>query len=70
MKDGDKWVPVDELNAYIVLGNMLGTYWLKDGMETLKWWEFTIDGDTMNMTALSEDEEVKAATFEMKRIEE
>ena len=73
VKDGENWVPSgDELNAYFVVGNLLVTYWVKDGMETAKWSEITIDGDTMNLMALSENEEGKTdtETFEMKRVAE
>ena len=73
VKDGDSWVPSeDTMNEYFVAGNLLCTRWMENGQENREWWEISIDGDTMNWTALREDEDGKTftATFEMERVEE
>ena len=71
VEDGDNWVPSDdELNEYFVAGNLFCMRWFEGGTENREWWEITIDGDTMNWTALreGEDGETYTATFEMDRV--
>ena len=73
MEDGDNWVPSeDELSEYFVAGNLLCTRWVEGETENREWWDISIDGDTMNWTALREDEDGKTytATFEMNRVTE
>lgn len=73
VKDGDDWVPGgDEVNEYIVGGNLLCTRWVSDGDENREWWEISIDGDTMNWTALRKGEDGKTftVTFEMTKVKE
>ena len=70
-KDGDNWVPSDDkLNDYFVDGNLLCTRWGDGNTEDREWWEITIDGDTMNWTALRENEggSTFTATFEMNKV--
>ena len=72
VKDGDSWVPKeDQLDEYFVAGNLLFTRWVNDDGENREWWEISIDGDTMNWTALRADEDgnTYTATFEMNRVE-
>ena len=73
VKDGDKWVPSDDtMNEYFVAGNLLCARWMDKGEEYREWWDISIDGDTMNWTALRADEDGKTftVTFEMKKVEE
>ena len=73
VKDGDNWVlSDDEHNEYFVAGNLLCMRWMENSQENREWWEITIDEDTMNWTALREDEDGKTytATFEMKKVAE
>ena len=70
--DGE-WVPVEaDYAEYFVDGYLLCTRWRNAGgdVENREWWEITINGDTMNWTALREDEngERYTATFEMSRV--
>ena len=70
-KDGDNWVPSDDkLNDYFVDGNLLCTRWGDGNTEDREWWEITVDGDTMNWTALRENEggSTFTATFEMNKV--
>ena len=75
MKNADgEWVPVEDAFAeYFVAGNLLCTRWKNAGEgkeENREWWEITIDGDTMNWTALrrGDDGSTYTATFEMVRV--
>lgn len=71
VKDGDDWVPADAAEGeYFVAGNLLCGRWIEGGTENREWWEITIDGNTMNWTALREGGDGKnyTATFEMKRV--
>ena len=73
VKDGDNWIPGDDtLNEYFVAGNLLCTRWIEGEKEYREWWEITIEDDTMNWTALREDEDgdTFTAEFEMKRVKE
>lgn len=58
-------------NEYFVAGNLLCARWVENGTENREWWEMTIDGDTMNWTALREvdDGSTFTATFEMSKVE-
>ncbi len=73
VKDGGNWVPSNnDLNEYFVAGNLLCTRWTENGEESHECWDITIDGDTMNWTALRENEEdgsTYTAAFEMKKVE-
>ena len=71
VKDGDNWITTeDALGDYFVAGNLLCGRWLKGETENREWWEITIDGDTMNWTALREGEDGNTftATFEMTKV--
>ena len=71
VKDGDDWVPSeDTMNEYFVAGNLLCMRWMENDTENREWWDITIDGDTMNWTALREadDGSTFTATFEMSRV--
>lgn len=73
VKDGDNWVAsANELNEYFVAGNLLCTRWVDGGTEYREWWEISINGDTMNWTALRKGEDGKGftVTFEMNRVTE
>ena len=63
---------LDDYANYFVTGNLLCTRWRNAGgdAENREWWEVTINGDTMNWTALREDENGQryTATFEMNRV--
>lgn len=72
MKDADQWVPTgDTLNEYFVAGNLLCTRWIDNGQESREWWEITINGDTMNWTAMRRDADGSTftATFQMTRVD-
>ena len=62
----------DDYANYFVTGNLLCTRWRNAGgdAENREWWEVSINGDTMNWTALREDENGQryTATFEMNRV--
>ena len=73
IKDGDDWAPSqDKVNEYFVTGNLLCTRWGDGNTETREAWEVTIDGDTMNWTALrgKNDGSTFTVTFEMKKVAE
>ena len=73
VKDGNKWIPSDDTkNEYFVAGNLLCARWEEKDEEYREWWEISIDGDTMNWTALRADEDGNTftATFEMKKVDE
>lgn len=73
VKDGDNWVAsANELNEYFIAGNLLCTRWVDSGTEYREWWEISINGDTMNWTALRKGEDGKGftVTFEMNRVTE
>jgi hypothetical protein len=70
--DGQWQLSDDDYANYFVTGNLLCTRWRNAGgdAENREWWEVTINGDTMNWTALREDENGQryTATFEMSRV--
>ena len=70
--DGQWQLSNDEYANYFVTGYLLCTRWRNAGGDTenREWWEITINGDTMNWTALREDENGQryTATFEMSRV--
>ena len=71
VKDGDKWVPVqDTLSEYFVAGNLLCSRWGSGGQENREWWEVAINGSKMNWTALrkNKDGSTFTVTFEMNRV--
>ena len=74
VKKGDDWVPADAAEGdYFVAGNLLCGRWFEGKTENREWWDIAIDGDTMNWTALRENEEdgsTFTASFEMKKVEE
>ncbi len=71
VKDGDNWVPSeDKMNEYFVAGNLLCTRWGDGSIDNRESWEISIDGDTMNWTALrgGDDGSTFTVTFEMKKV--
>lgn len=70
--DGQWQLSNDEYANYFVTGYLLCTRWRNAGgdAENREWWEVTINGDTMNWTALREDENGQryTATFEMEKV--
>ena len=70
--DGQWQLSNDEYANYFVTGYLLCTRWRNAGGDTenREWWEITINGDTMNWTALREDENGQryTATFEMSKV--
>lgn len=71
--DGTWQLSNDEYAKYFVDGNLLCTCWKNNGAgneEHREWWEISINGDTMNWTALRmrEDGTTYTATFQMVKV--
>ena len=68
-----QWEPKENnLSEYFVAGNLLCTRWQNIGeSENREWWEISIDGDTMNWTALrrNTDGSTFTATFQMTKVQ-
>ena len=73
VKNGDSWeVKNDLINDYFVTGNLLCTRWGDNDHDDREWWEISINGESMNWTALrsSEDGSTYTVTFEMTKVTE
>ena len=70
---GGQWEPKENnLSQYFVAGNLLCTRWQNIGeSENREWWEITINGDTMNWSALrrNADGSTFTATFQMTKVQ-